>query len=157
MLVRLTNGYDCKIDEKDYDLFCSLKFYGSKTSDGHVYAKNILKRKSAFLHRLIMNAKKGQLVDHINGDTLDNRRKNLRIANPSENNFNQKSKQSKYGRGVSKASGNRKKPFYAKLNFYNKAVGIGYFETPALAQKAVIEKAKELFGEFNMWDSRDLT
>lgn len=37
------------------------------------------------LHRWIMNAPKGLVVDHINGDTLDNRRSNLRIVTQAQN------------------------------------------------------------------------
>lgn len=41
-----------------------------------------------YLHRRILNALKGQVVDHINGDTLDNRRHNLRICTQAQNNLN---------------------------------------------------------------------
>lgn len=53
-------------------------------------------RKIAYLHRIIMGANTGELVDHINNDKLDNRRCNLRICTPSENAQNCKTK-NKYG------------------------------------------------------------
>lgn len=46
------------------------------------------KKTTEFLHRVIMNPPSGLMVDHINGDTLDNRRINLRLATNSQNQAN---------------------------------------------------------------------
>ncbi len=90
-------------DEKFLDL-CNwqIKKNGFKRNKKYFYASSngnkILGEWT--LHRLIANAKKGELVDHINGNTLDNRRCNLRVVTHSQNamnkerNFNKKS--SKY-------------------------------------------------------------
>lgn len=43
------------------------------------------KRKQIWLHRIIMNCPRDKVVDHINGDTLDNRKQNLRIVTNKEN------------------------------------------------------------------------
>jgi hypothetical protein len=56
------------------------------------------KRKTLYLHRLLMAAAPGQLVDHINRDKLDNRRENLRFVTAQQNNRNrQLSRRSKAG------------------------------------------------------------
>lgn len=44
------------------------------------------------IHRLVMGNPKGMCVDHINGDTLDNRKENLRVCTRSQNSQNQKIK-----------------------------------------------------------------
>lgn len=46
----------------------------------------------ALLHRLILGAPKGSIVDHVNGDVLDNRRCNLRICTHAENMRNSKTR-----------------------------------------------------------------
>lgn len=53
------------------------------------YVRTEVKSKTIWLHRFIMNAPKGMVVDHINHDALDNRKKNLRILKQSQNMQNQ--------------------------------------------------------------------
>lgn len=70
------------IDAEDYPLVSKYKW---STYDGKYASAN---NGSLLLHRLIMNAKKGQQVDHINLNTLDNRKSNLRICGNSLNSSN---------------------------------------------------------------------
>ena len=58
------------------------------------------------MHRVILNAPKGEFVDHINGDPLDNRRENLRLCTKSTNAMNmRKHRGASQYKGVSKQKG----------------------------------------------------
>jgi len=74
-----------KVDLKDAEK-CSERRW-SVHSKG--YVQTFCYSKFEFLHQYLMNAPKGKYVDHINHDTLDNRRANLRIVTPHQSNLNQ--------------------------------------------------------------------
>jgi len=54
------------------------------------YAQSHVDGKTVLMHRLIANAPKGTVVDHINRDRLDNRRKNLRVVTVQANGLNRR-------------------------------------------------------------------
>ena len=84
-----TNGNErmcTKIDLDDIEK-CTERGRWSVHSEG--YAQTFSYGKFELLHRFIMNAPKGNYVDHINHDILDNRRCNLRIVTPHQSNLNQ--------------------------------------------------------------------
>jgi len=87
------------------------------------------KRVTYFLHRLILNCPKGSIVDHINGNGLDNRKENLRICTTAQNNYKSKSnikgKTCLY-RGVSHSS-KHKKPFQAGISINNNRKYLGHY------------------------------
>jgi hypothetical protein len=69
---------------------------GMRLNDGYpiIVCGKEKPEKYILLSRFVMNAKQGEIVDHINGDPLDNRRCNLRIVTPRQNSLNRKSKTS---------------------------------------------------------------
>lgn len=100
------------------------------------------------MHRMILDAKPGQLIDHKDGDGLNNTRANLRIATPSNNNQNskpQKGGSSAY-KGVSWFKRYKKWQVIITVNGRNKS--LGYFIHEIEAAKAYDEAAIREFGEF---------
>lgn len=110
---------------------------------GYVIASDTTK-----LHRLIMGAGPGEEVDHINGNPLDNRRSNLRMATSAQNKWNTRrfSNNTSGYRGVSFRKDRGK--FRAYINLDNKQRSLGMFHTAEEAARAYDAAAKELFGEF---------
>ena len=76
--------------------WCILKSVSGKDKEYIEYYAT--SSKIGLLNRFIMNAtEKNQVVDHINGDTMNNRKYNLRKCTSSENSMNQKKRKSKSG------------------------------------------------------------
>lgn len=96
---------------------------------------------SILLHRLIMGAKKGQMVDHINRDKLDNRKANLRFCSHRQNSQNRKAK----GYCIEKRTGK----FYSQIKVDDRRIHLGTFETKEQAISAYRRAAKAHFGEFH--------
>lgn len=155
--ILLNNGEKTKVDDDDYKKYCGFKWTASKDKSGDyrpVRRINLGYKKSKLiqLHRMIIGAKRGQIVDHINRDTLDNRKCNLRLCNKSQNGMNRPAnKNSESGiKGVSWSK--RDKRWVAKINKRidgkYKQIYIGNYFTKEEAAIAYNIKAIELFGEF---------
>jgi hypothetical protein len=90
--IQLTQGKVALVDDDIYEYLNQWKWYASKLS-GKFYARRsvrINKKYAGYLlmHRFIMNPDIGLVVDHQNGNTLDNRKCNIRICTYSENRMN---------------------------------------------------------------------
>lgn len=148
--IPLTQNQFALVDDADFEELSKHKWYATKTKYGGFTAVRNTKdkTKSRFMHRQIMNAPKGKEVDHINHDTLDNRRCNLRVCTRSENNRNSKKMKntsSKY-KGVSWYK--TCKNWAAKIYINKKNLHIGYFSSEVEAAKAYDKKARDHFGTF---------
>jgi hypothetical protein len=100
------------------------------------------------LHRVILNAPKDKVVDHINHNTYDNRRKNLRIVSRQQNAQNrrgaQKNNKSTGIRGVSFYKRDKKYEAYYFIN--GKKIHLGMFNNMEDAERAVVlARKKEMF------------
>lgn len=101
------------------------------------------------LHRLIMGAQRGQIVDHINGDNYDNRRANLRFATNAQNAANTRYGRYADRRGVYKGVGRKnKRGLYPVSVTHGAERRSGQFKTEIEAARQYDEWARELHGEF---------
>jgi len=123
-----------KIDKDDLDKIKKYKWcFGGK----YVYSGAKPKIR---LHRLILGKKEGYIIDHINGNTLDNRKCNLRFATKSQNCMNSKSN------GISFNKIKRK--WIAQIQVNYKIIYLGCFNNKNEALKIRQIAEKKYFGEF---------
>lgn len=141
---------ECMIDEVDLPLIIDGKGRWYASSFGikqmpSIYA--LRKSTSIKMHRIIMNAKKGEIVDHINRNSLDNRRSNLRIATHIENCRNARLKSdNKSGiRGVHWAK--HAKSWVAQIRINGKTKHLGCFLT--IEEAAAARKEQEKLYNFH--------
>lgn len=103
------------------------------------------------MHRLIMGAPTKLQVDHVNRNTLDNRRENLRLCSASQNGYN-RAKLGNCGTGYKGVCFtprlNATNPFMAYINVQGKRVHLGYFRTCGEAAVQYNQAAKQFHGEF---------
>lgn len=134
------------IDEEDYELVSRYRWYPSDHSPA-IYACSMpTKRGEIRMHRLILNAPDGILVDHKNGNTLDNRRCNLRLATHANNAQNGKvqSNNSSGFKGVC-ADGAW---WRAEISVDSRRVWLGRYVSSTAAASAYDHAAREYHGEF---------
>ena len=134
------------LDAEDLSLLAGYHWYITKEGYVETGVKGVPYR---YLHRLVLKATKGQMVDHINGNRADNRKNNLRLCNKSTNAMNMsKIKPSKYSkyRGVTYNKRNKRWTMQITKNY--KMVASGAFSTEVEAAKAYDVAAKQHFGEF---------
>lgn len=149
--IPLTQGYVTYVDKEDAVYVRKFRWFVDFNNCGTPYARS---KRCGFLHQWLMNVEYPLQVDHINNNTLDNRRScNLRVVNQSENNANRRKKRSKSStpyKGVTTRSnrGAKSKPWRAVVNKDKQALIIGYYATALEAALAYDEKLVELFGEY---------
>lgn len=135
------------VDPVDTAILQSRRWWlNSRNSDKGRYAASTRYGKKIYLHRVIAGAGPGEIVDHINGDTLDNRRVNLRIVLQSVNMQNlHKTRGSSRFQGVSFVR-NKPTPWYAKIEHLGTQYGLGHYSTEEAAAAAYNVAARHLFG-----------
>lgn len=145
--ITLKGGQITLVDDEDYE---GLKdFNWSLMKQQNVksqYAQCKIHGRVQLMHRIITNAPKRSVVDHINGDGLDNRKDNLRVCSQAENCRNQVlSQNNKNGyKGVRK----RNSKYAASIRVNRQLIHLGMYHTAQEAADAYDRAAIEHFGEF---------
>lgn len=132
-VIELTQGKHALVDDCDYielskHKWRAKKFVGcKKTGSIYFYAIRVKDGKQLFMHRQILNAPIGMVVDHQNKDTLDNRRSNIRVCDYSTNLMNRDiGASNKTGcMGVSFYKGRGK--YVAEIKVNGKKISLGSF------------------------------
>lgn len=152
--IKLTQGKFALVDNDDFDKISLFNWYTSKNNSGIFYAARSVydiktkKQKVLWMHREIMGTKSGMDTDHINGDGLNNQRKNLRVCTRAENQRNKsKPKNNKSGyKGVSWSLPRNK--WRADIRLNGKTSNLGFFNTKEEAYNAYVKACVEYHREF---------
>lgn len=150
--IPLTQGKVALIDDEDYELVSRYKWCTHKRWNTH-YAITTNIRKpdgrytSLYMHRLILGLSDPRTkADHINGDGLDNQRKNIRVATHAQNMANSRirSVNTSGFKGVTRNG----RGWSAQISVDGITRYIATFATPQEAALAYDKKAREVYGEF---------
>ena len=145
-----SSGLAALVDDEDFERVSARKWYAHETSDGRgFYAVawervdgNPRKHRRVKLHRFVLGG--SEEIDHINRNTLDNRRVNLRFATRSQNSANRAANRGRKFKGVHPQG----KKFRALVMKDGISHNLGLFETAEEAARAYDYGARLLHGEF---------
>ena len=152
--IKLSQGLYTSIDDEDYGRVSQYKWCASldkksPNKESYYALRNIItpegKRTTLALHRFLMGDPSGMCIDHINHNTLDNRKANLRIVTQRQNCYNSRMvRENKSGyKGVTRSG----KKWTAIIGVNNNKIYLGSFLSPKKASLAYNKAAKEHFGE----------
>ena len=145
--------YAATVSDEDADL-AELNWNVFAKPKNPVYARRRANKKIYSIHRVILERvlgrplEKGDEVDHINGNGLDNRRENLRLATSQQNHRNRKTPKNN-------TSGVTGVYYYPKINRWKAGISINkkmrWFGTYVNKDDAIRARKQaeiEIFGEF---------
>ena len=143
------------VDDESYDMLSTYSWcvlspgrrMGRKQKYAATTCRDNGKKKLNTMHRMIMKAVKGQMIDHINGDGLDNRKENLRFCTKSQNAANAMlSLGNKSGvKGV--YWDKQRKKWHAQIVVRRKTIALGRYTSLIEATEYRDKMAKKLHGE----------
>lgn len=142
--IPLGKGFFATVDADDYEMLSEYRWYITGNGSNN-YAAQSRDGRMVYMHRLLMQPPKGYVVDHIDGNGLNNRRCNLRVCTPAQNMTNKAPRG-----GTSKFTGvyRCRKKWVAQVSCRGTYHYVGLFDDEVEAAKARDRKAYELHGEY---------
>lgn len=145
--IPLTQGKFAIVDADDYEWLAKYK-WNCQNNKGGFYAFRSEGHKMIAMHREIIRAPEGLLVDHIDGNGLNNRKSNLRLCTHSQNTYNRRPNRNCSSRYKGISFHKMSKKWEVAICCKGKREHLGRFDDEVKAALAYDRKAKQLFGEF---------
>ncbi len=145
----LSCGTKSIVDNEDFEKINQWKWQLSSKGYAHKNKPKLYgKRGKLLLHHIVMKPPSGMVIDHINGNTLDNRKSNLRICTISQNLRNKKiGKNNTTGyKGIYWNKKNLK--WQTNIGVNGKSIHIGVYQNKIDAARAYNKASVKYFGEF---------
>lgn len=144
--IRLARGQVAIVDDEACEALSGHRWYLG--TGGYAVASH--GGRVLIMHRVVMAAADGQIVDHHNGDKLDNRLENLRLCTHAENMRNRKiHKNNQCGSKGVYIDGSRKTPRYrAQIRVDGKTIRLGSFPSIREAELAYRVASVKYHGNF---------
>jgi hypothetical protein len=143
--IPLTHGLFATVDAADYEKVRKYKWY-ARRQGYKVYAQAFIEGRTVQMHRFLMHPRKGYIVDHIDGNSLNNCRSNLRECTPGQNQANRRPRSGSSSRfvGVSRCEDR----WVAWITHRGRRYWLGTYDDEVEAAKARDRKAVELHGVY---------
>jgi hypothetical protein len=151
LLHRLTKKYptfeEILVDAEDYPRLVAFEWRLLEV--GSTRAKRAARTTDdAYLHRIVMDAPRGMLVDHRFHNTLDNRRSRMRLCTVGENNLNSPGRKKRTSRFRGVFWDTKQGKWKVHPGRRDGRVFLGHFTDEVAAARAYNEFAKECYGSF---------
>lgn len=143
-LIPLTQNKVAIVDVADFEWLSRYKWHVKRMGEKFYACRSEMGR-TILMHRQIMQAPKGMVVDHKKDGSLNNRRRNLRICTQAQNRYNSRPAGNKSGFKGVYPQGDK---WYGVVEHKGKQHYAGTHDTPAEAARARDRLAVKLFGEY---------
>jgi hypothetical protein len=148
MKIGLTQGKSAIVDDEDFPELARYRWHARRHKNKWYACRTVVDGKDVYMHRLLMGSPQGVPVGHVNGDGLDNRRENIRVATRGlcAANVGRQRKGSSVYRGVYWHAAEGR--WRATVTIDGRQRYLGYFDDEVSAARAYDVAAKAAFGEF---------
>ena len=149
--ITLSKGKFALVDDEDFEYLNGQQWYAARSGNKYYALRRDKNKALGFqtsrMHREIMSPEGRFVVDHINGNTLDNRKENLRVCTSSENKMNRRVCRSASGFKCVHWHKTRKR-WQAYIRINKKRKCLGFFREKESAAIAYDKAAVKYYGEF---------